>query len=188
MLPLAYLGEPVLLKKSQEVPEKEFSTAKIQTFVHGFMQTAGNLPAAGLAAPQVFKSLRMFCLVLDKEDLDYTVTKASSKSVPSQLIEAGKVFLVVNPKLEFHSKETEYDAEACLSIPYYYGIVERYKSVTLHFSDLLSNQYTLVANGFMARVIQHEFDHLNGILFLDRVHSTEDLYYMGEDQKKSHKL
>lgn len=187
MLPLAYLGETVLLKKATEVPKKDFNSAKVQTFVQEFIAAANRLPAAGLAAPQVFKSYRMFCLIIDKEDLKYKVLKSSKKGDSSKLITNNVPFLMINPVLEFPDKEKEYDAEACLSIPYYYGIIERFKSVQVTFNDLQGETYVIEAADFMARVIQHEFDHLNGILFLDRVRSTADLHYMG-DGTKNHKI
>lgn len=177
MLSLAFMGEPVLHKKTSPLTVKELQSAKIRTFAEEFLKTASKLPAAGLAAPQVFKSYRMFCLILDKEYLTYKLVKTSNKKFKEPLMQPDVPFLCINPVVEKVGNETEYSEEACLSIPYYMGIVERAKKVRLSFVDLDNNSYTIEASDFMARVIQHELDHLNGVLWLDRIRSTKDIFF-----------
>jgi peptide deformylase len=177
MLPLAYLGEPILHKKTKDVSQADLKSAKFQTFVRDLTETVKHLPAAGLAAPQVFKSYRVFTIILEKEYLTYEFISSSNKRVELPLIRPDTPFVLINPLVEPVSQEIEYDLEGCLSIPYYAGNVARYKTVKATFIDSANNTYTIKASGFMARVLQHEFDHLNGVLWLDRIKNSKDIFF-----------
>lgn len=174
MLKLAYIGDPILHKKTKEISAKELASAKFQLFLKDFIATAKRLPAAGLAAPQVFKNFRVFCVVLEKEHLTYEVIK-SGKNSTKNLIVPDEPFAIINPTVEPLNQVKDFDLEACLSIPYYAGTVARFTDVKVSFLDKNGEKIVIHAHGFMARVIQHEFDHLNGTLWLDRIQSTKDI-------------
>ncbi len=180
MLPLIYLGNSILHKKTQTLKPTELISAKIQTFARQLLDTIPHLPAAGLAAPQLGKSYRMFCIILEKQDLTYK----SISPTESNLIKSNIAHLFVNPEVISHSNELITEEEACLSIPYYAGLVQRYASVTISFHDLKGKKYIITADGFMARVLQHELDHLNGTLWLDRVHSPKEMFYLVPERDK----
>jgi peptide deformylase len=177
MLDLRFIGDPVLYKKTPELSKKDLVSAKIQIFANQLLETVTRLPAAGLAAPQVGKSYRMFCIILEKVDLTYKFVSSTNKKAPAQLIQPNKPFLFVNPVVERIGNDIEYSEEACLSIPYYYGIVERSLNVKVTFMDLKGDTYVITASDFMARVLQHEFDHLNGVLWTQRIDSPKEIHF-----------
>ncbi|WKZ29979.1 MAG: peptide deformylase [Candidatus Dojkabacteria bacterium] len=181
MLDLRFIGDPILYKKTPELTKKDLASAKIQVFAKDLLDTVTKLPAAGLAAPQVGKNYRMFCIILEKDDLTYKLESSSNKKAQMPLILPDKPFLFVNPQVEKLGNEVEYSEEACLSIPYYYGIVERYTKVKVSFMDLKGDKYVITATGFMARVLQHEFDHLNGVLWTQRITSPKDIHFQTPD-------
>lgn len=84
-------------------------------------------------------------------------------------VEAGKIKILVNPEITNHSKETCIGEEGCLSFPKIYGLVERYKKVTVKYQDLDGKVRKIKANDFLATALQHEIDHLNGIVFIDKL-------------------
>jgi len=177
MLPLVYLGNPILHKKTQPLKPAEIPTAKVQTFAKELLDTIPHLPAAGLAAPQLGKSYRMFAITLDKDDLEFT-------SPEKGLIQPNQPHLFINPEITAQSREIITEEEGCLSIPYYAGYIPRFAEITLTYLDLKGKKHTINAKNFMARVLQHELDHLNGILWLDRLRSPKEMYYIQPQEWK----
>jgi peptide deformylase len=117
------------------------------------VDTMREAPGVGLAAPQVNVPLRIIVVEFgDEEDLD----------VPP------KLFAVINPELSRFSKEVTIGTEGCLSIPGFVGDVERSKSVTVKGFNRAGQPLKLKASGWLARIFQHEVDHLNGVLYIDR--------------------
>jgi peptide deformylase len=84
-------------------------------------------------------------------------------------IEAGKIKILINPEITKHSKDTVIGEEGCLSFPKIYGLVERFKKVTVKYQDLDGKTRKIKANDFLATALQHEIDHLNGIVFIDKL-------------------
>ncbi len=144
MLEIVKYGEPVLVQKAQDV--KEFDR-KLETLVADMHDVLKRDRGIGLAAPQVGVSKRLFIVGLDDEPL--------------------RIF--INPRIVASSEETcEYE-EGCLSFPgLYFGVV-RPSAVDIEAFDIHGKPFKLSADGLLARVIQHEYDHLDGILFIDRV-------------------
>ena len=105
----------------------------------------------GIAAPQVGINLRIFLVTLD-------IGKKSESC-----------FAMVNPKITKFSEETDIEEEGCLSLPGVYGKVERPSSITVEFFDIEGSRYVLELEGLNARVVQHENDHLDGVLFVDKL-------------------
>ncbi len=173
VLPLTFAGNPVLYKKCKEVPVKDIQSAKIQSFLRDLGDTINHYKhAAGLAAPQVGKELRIFGLKLDKKSMDYTVLTPKTFSMPSN-----EPFFFINPKLEFPTPATDEMGEGCLSIPFYHVYVDRFLEAKVSGYTKEGTYFEIMARGLYARYIQHEVDHLNGILLFQRAKHIEDIVF-----------
>ncbi len=144
MLNIVKLGDPILRKHSVIVPEVN---DEIRSLVDGMVEAMDRQKGVGLAAVQVGRLLRLF------------ITR-----VPGD-----EVRIFINPDILETSIEQEPFEEGCLSIPGMYTDVIRPSSVRIQARTLAGRPFTLNADGYLGRVIQHEFDHLNGILFIDRI-------------------
>jgi peptide deformylase len=152
--PLAYYGNPVLRKKASEI---SVVTAEIRQLVFDMFETMDAYRGIGLAAPQVGQSIRLFVARLIEEDLPY-------EEWTKQPIEA-----FINPVLSEPGNSIEFDWEACLSIPAVKGKVERPASIRLQAMDLEGRHIDRVYEGYLARAVMHEVDHLEGILYIDKL-------------------
>jgi len=148
-LEVKIVGNEILRKKAKEV-EKPFS--KLKNFVANMIDTMYKENGVGLAAPQAGRDLRLFV---------YDVSENVNPVV------------CINPVLSDFSEEKVVAEEGCLSIPDVYGKVERAKKVTLTAYGLDGFKFKVEAEGLEARVIQHEYDHLDGILFIDHLEENE---------------
>lgn len=147
---IVFTPEPVLRRKARPVTRFD---ASLQTLIDDMVETMREAPGVGLAAPQVNVSERLIVVEFgDDED----------ESVPS------KLYTMVNPEITRASAETEVGTEGCLSIPGFVGDVERAQAVTVKGKNRHGQPMTVKANGWLARIFQHEIDHLNGVLFTDR--------------------
>ena len=143
ILDITKLGEDILRQKAQPVEEVN---DEIRQLAEDMFETMLAADGVGLACPQVGKSLRMFVLIADDN--------------------VRRVF--INPQIIQTSKEVcDYD-EGCLSIPQVYETITRPQKVTVQALNEKGRPFTLDADGFLARIIQHEYDHLEGILYIDR--------------------
>jgi len=147
-LRLRYYGDPVLRRKADAVPEV---TPEIRDLIEAMFATMYVEEGVGLAAPQVGRSVRVF--VLDVEDEDRPRVKQA----------------FVNPVLVDRSNETDVSEEGCLSIPTLRADVKRPARAVVEALDADGKPFRMEAEGLLARAIQHEVDHLDGILFLDRL-------------------
>ena len=177
VLPLTFAGNPVLYKKCKEIPIKDINSAKVQTFLNDLGETVHHYKhAAGLAAPQVNKDWRVFSLELGKASMDYDVLTPKNFEIPSN-----KPFFYINPKLEFPTGDTDFMGEGCLSIPYYHVYVERFLTIKVSAYTKEGVYFEILAKGLFARYIQHEVDHLNGVLLFQRAKHIEDIVFDTED-------
>ena len=151
ILKIAKLGHPVLLKKSPEI--KQFSSDSLKKTIYDMSETMIDYGGIGLAAPQVHLSKRI--IIFRNPDL-----KEKDKIQITPLI---------NPVFKPLTDEKENDWEGCLSIPGMQGLVRRYKKINYSGYDLNGNKIENEADGLHARVVQHEIDHLNGVLYTDRL-------------------
>ena len=140
-------------------PVIDFTNKNLPQIINNMLLTMYSAPGIGLAAPQVGISERFFVL-----DIDY------ERTVNDEIvkIENKNPFLFINPEIISHEETTCYQ-EGCLSVPEVYEEVNRYKKITLQYQDINGNKHTLEADGLMSICIQHELDHLNGIVFIDRL-------------------
>lgn len=145
---------PVLRKKAVKV--QSFDT-KFQRLVDDMIETMMDAPGVGLAAPQVAVSQRVIVVRLPDDE-------ESKKEFGK---EAGVLYVVANPKIIKESRQMVEGVEACLSIPGYFGEVDRHESVVITGQDREGKPIRIKAKGWLARVFQHEIDHLDGQLFID---------------------
>lgn len=157
VLDITKLGEPVLREKAQPVAEVN---DEIRQLAEDMFDTMIEADGVGLAAPQIGKSIRMFVLIADDD--------------------VRRVF--INPQIIKTSEETGPYDEGCLSIPQVYETIERPLRVTVQATNEKGKNFTLEADGLLARIIQHENDHLDGIVFIDR--GDEAFAKKTEDQFK----
>lgn len=142
--------DPVLRRKAHKV--SDFGP-DLQRLIDDMVETMREAPGVGLAAPQVDVSLRVIVVEFGDED---------DEEAPK------KLYAVVNPEIARTSGETVMGTEGCLSIPGFVGEVERLKNVTIKGQNRRGQPVRIKADGWLARIFQHEIDHLNGVLFTDR--------------------
>lgn len=156
-LPLAYYGNPVLRKKAAPV---EKITDEIRTLIKNLLDTMQSYGGLGIAAPQVGKSVAIFIISPPIDEKDGHLIQAPPR-------------VFINPKLTNPSQENWIHNEACLSIPKISGDVMRPLSVTVTAQDINGKEFTETFTEWPARVIMHENDHINGVLFIDRLTAQE---------------
>lgn len=147
---------PILRKKAHKVTR--FDDSKLQTLLDDMVETMIDAPGVGLAAPQVAVSQRIIVVRLPDDE-------QSQKEYGDQ---AGVLYVVLNPEIIRASQQMVDGVEACLSIPGYIGTVSRHQSVTVRGLDRHGKELRIKADGWLARVFQHEIDHLDGVLFIDK--------------------
>ena len=165
ILKIAKLGHPVLLKKTNEI--SNLNDVDLKKIIYDMSETMIDANGIGLAAPQVHLSHRLF--IYRNPDIEEE--------------EKIKVSVLINPKIENISDETEDDWEGCLSIPGMSGLVRRSKKIKYSGIDLNGDKINGEAEGLHARVIQHEYDHLNGILYTSRLADKRAFGYSEEIEK-----
>ena len=161
ILEIVTLPQTILRHKAHKV--SDFGLA-LQTLVDDMVETRRQAPGVGLAAPQVDESLRLIVVEFGDEENEETPTK---------------LYVIVNPEITRPSQETLVGTEGCLSIPGLQGDVERFVAVTVKGLNRRGRPMTVKAKGWLARIFQHEIDHLDGILFTDR---AENLWQAEEHQ------
>jgi peptide deformylase len=165
VLPIVRLGDPVLRTAAEPVDPERLGTRKLQKLIDDMVATMRAADGVGLAAPQVGVGLQLFVYeVVDEE--------APEAAIP--------LTVVVNPMIEPEGHEVVYDWEGCLSIPDLRGLVPRQPAVRLRALDRSGQPIDRRVDGFESRVVQHEFDHLNGVVFLDRMRDLRSLAFYEE--------
>jgi peptide deformylase len=150
LMKIVTVPEPVLRRRAHKVTD---FGADLQVLIDDMIETVRAAPGVGLAAPQVDVPQRVIVVEFgDEED----------EQVPA------KLYIVVNPEIVRPSQETEKGTEACLSVPGFLGEVERVSSLTVKGQNRHGKPIRIKAKGWLARIFQHEIDHLDGILFTDR--------------------
>ena len=162
ILKVSRMGHPVLRKRTVLVQPDEINTSSMQRLIDDMFDTMHEYVGIGLAAPQVHQERRLFVAGVDG---------------PNSTMQP---VVMINPEIEVIDDEKEEDWEGCLSIPDIRGKVLRAKNIRVRFLDRHGRLQQLTATGFPARVIQHETDHLNGVLFVDRMTSFESLTFLEE--------
>jgi len=152
--PIYIMGSDVLRAKAKEIDPKEINKEEFAQFVDDLWKTMKESDGVGLACPQIGKSLRMF--VVDGSDVS---------DVYPELKDFKRI--MINPVIVEESEETSEYGEGCLSVPGINGDVIRPKKITIKYLDEKFEEHIEELDNFGARMVQHEYDHLNGILFVD---------------------
>jgi peptide deformylase len=166
---IAQLGEDILRGPIKEV--SDVRSSEVQALIADLMQTVTEAKGVGIAANQVRSNLRV-CVIASHPNERYPY---------APLVEP---FALINPILLSHSNDIEKDWEGCLSVPGIRGMVPRWKTVTIEFMNAGGTKEQRTLEGFLARIFQHEIDHLDGLVYLDRVESNKDLYSHQEFEKR----
>lgn len=176
ILKVARMGHPVLRAKARVVEPAEIVSSEFQRLIDDMFETMREYQGIGLAAPQIHESVRLFVAGLRTSKL--TGTLSDDDEMPFIALINPVVTPVAAPGAL--AIEIEADWEGCLSIPDIRGKVERPKAISVSAFNRHGKKIVLQASGLPARVIQHETDHLDGILFFDRMTSLETLTFLDE--------
>jgi len=170
---VARMGHPVLREKARPLSPSDVRTPEFQRLIEDMIDTMAEYQGIGLAAPQVYEGLRLF------------VAGSDPDAPLRDMTDEGRMPLVaiVNPEIAIAGRAVEVDWEGCLSIPDIRGQVPRARDIVVRGLDRNGEPLELRASGFPARVIQHETDHLDGVLFFDRMRSFETLTFLEEYQR-----
>jgi len=169
ILKVSRMGHPVLRKPAQEILPEQIGHPALQKLIDDMVETMIDEEGIGLAAPQVFQPFRLVILgdpeadPEDEEDIPLTV--------------------LINPRWLEQSEEKAEGWEGCLSVPGMRGVVPRSTSVVLEALDREGERVELHAEDMFARILQHEIDHLDGVLYLDRMTDMRRLAFMEEFQR-----
>lgn len=158
ILKVCRLGNPVLRLKAKPVSKDEIQGTEFQTLVRNMVETMFEYIGVGLAAPQVHVSMKVFVFRPEPEKED-------------------SLRVVVNPVIESIGNEVYEDWEGCLSIPDIQGKVSRFSKIRLKGLDYEGKDYEEEFEGFAARICQHEADHLEGVIFFDRMNDLHTLTF-----------
>ena len=166
ILKVARMGHPVLRERARPVAPSELKDPLFQKLIDDMVETMHEYHGVGLAAPQVHEGLRLFVAVLDDD--------------PDSESEAA---VIINPDIIPNASDKREGWEGCLSIPDIRGMVPRFTDITVLALDRHGKKIELKLKDFSARVAQHETDHLDGVLFFDRMTSMQSLTYLEEYSK-----
>ena len=159
------MGHPLLLARAAEV--ENFDTAELASLITDMKDTMEALNGAGLAAPQIAVSLRIVIFGIS-ENPRYP----DADTVPETVL--------INPEISIIGTERDSEWEGCLSVPHMRGLVPRYTSIRYRGYDAQGNVIEREAHGFHARVVQHEVDHLDGVLYPTRIENLKDFGFEDE--------
>ncbi len=159
-LQISQLGDSALRQIAQ--PINNVHESWVQTLINNLMTTLVKSNGVGIAAPQVSAPYQLI-IVASRPNLRYP-------NAPTML-----PTVMINPRSLTHSQEMAKDWEGCLSVPGIRGLVPRYRAIAIEYTAPDGTMQQQELTDFVARIFQHEFDHLNGLVFLDRVESTQEL-------------
>lgn len=167
ILKVARMGHPILREVAGAVALEEIATPAFQEIVDSMIDTLRDYDGAGLAAPQVHVSKRVVVL-----EVSNNPRYPDAPPMP--------LSVMINPSIQFLTERSVEIVEGCLSIPDLRGVVPRIAEIELEALDRHGNPFRERFEGFPAAVVQHECDHLDGILYLDRVSDTRTLSFLRE--------
>jgi peptide deformylase len=169
ILKVARLGHPVIRAKARNLDAALIGSAEFQRLVDDMVETMHEYDGVGLAAPQVHLGLRLAVIEVPAHD------ERAADAVP--------LMVLVNPRVQFLGEDERLGYEGCLSIPGLRGEVPRRARLRLEALDRHGQAYSLEAEDFLARVIQHECDHLDGDVYVDRMQGLRTLSFVEEFEK-----
>ncbi len=162
------MGNPILREKAVELTKEEILSTETKSLIKDMYDTMISAEGIGLAAPQIGVKKQIAIIGTPGETERYE----NIEDIPTMII--------INPKISTLDKTPLGNWEGCLSVPYLRGYVERPVEIKLDYLDEKAKQKSMKVSGFHATVVQHEVDHLNGILYIDRVKDTKHISYLDE--------
>jgi peptide deformylase len=165
ILKVAKLGVPTLRQVSQDLDPRAVARGDYEPFLADLEDTMREYDGTGIAAPQVFTNLRAFLYEVHPE-----TRKRKEAEIP--------LTALFNARYEPVGKKVEEDSEGCLSVPFLWGgVVPRWQTIRVDALDRSGKPVSFEASGYHARVLQHEIDHLDGLVYLDRMRDMKSLAY-----------
>ena len=162
------LGNPLLRQKAKELSLEEILSEETKALVEDMRQTMESVGGVGLAAPQVGVSKQLAMISIPADNKRYP------HAVETPLI------VIINPKISVLNENLQGYWEGCLSVPGMRGFVERPSEIQVDFLDLQGEKKSMQLKGFLAAVFQHELDHLDGLLYVDRLKDMEKFCFEEE--------
>ena len=166
ILKVARIGHPVIRTRAEDVPADRIRSRQFQRLIDDMVETMHEYDGVGLAAPQIHVGLRLAVIEISGDD------ERAREAVP--------LTVLINPKIKPVGKETVPGWEGCLSIPDLRGVVPRFEKLELRALDRAGKPFRVEAEDFFARVVQHECDHLDGSVYLDRMKEMTSLSFVDE--------
>jgi peptide deformylase len=167
LLKLFQAGEPVLRQKARELTVEEIQSAELQQLIRLMHDTLREAPGVGLAAPQIGELIQVAII----EDLPEYSRSMTAEQIAERERQAIPFHVIINPVLTPVGNPDVEFFEGCLSLIGFTALVPRYRRIHVECLDEKANRRTIDATGWYARILQHEIDHLNGNLYIDRMHS-----------------
>lgn len=164
-LEIAQLGQPVLRRMAEKIPAEEIPTPEFQRFIDEMIETMEEAQGVGLAGPQVFQSRQIFLAAILPPEVEG---------------DPPGIEVFINPRIVKTSDDMVDGWEGCLSFPELQVLVPRYRQVRIEYTNREGKRQALLLKEFPARVIQHEYDHLEGVVTIDRAKSTLDIVKTSE--------
>jgi len=183
ILKVARMGHPVLRAKARPLEAAEIRSTVVQQLIDDMFETMAEYQGVGLAAPQIHESVRLFVAGIparSREDDDDEDDDDEDDDDEDDDDDEMPLIALINPEITPVGREMVDDWEGCLSIPDIRGRVPRAQSIVVKGYDRNGKRVEIKSSGFSARVIQHETDHLNGVLFFDRMKSFQTLTFLDE--------
>lgn len=174
-LEIVQAGDPVLRKQSRPLTKDEILSPSIQELIPLMRDTMREAPGVGLAAPQIGQSIQLAVI----EDRATYIKDLPAEELAARQRSAIPFHVIINPKLTVVDNSSAVFFEGCLSVEGYQAVVDRALNVRVECLNERGEEVTINAHGWYARILQHEIDHLNGILYVDRMKTRT--YTTGEN-------
>jgi peptide deformylase len=164
-LKIVQAGDPVLRKSARSLTKEEISSPTLQQLIELMRDTMREAPGVGLAAPQIGVPIQLAVI----EDRAEYIDGLSADELAELQRSAIPFHVIINPKLSFLDESTAEFFEGCLSVEGFSAVVDRALNVRVECLNERAEEVTINAHGWYARILQHEIDHLNGTLYIDRM-------------------
>ena len=162
------MGNPILRQVARELTDKEIKSGETQQLIQDMWETMEEAGGIGLAAPQIAIPVQVTVIRVPKDSERYPDSQESDE------------YIIFNPKITYLTEETQGFWEGCLSVPGLRGFVERPNKIRVEYKDENAKPQSIELDGFLATVFQHELDHLDGKLYVDRMKDIKTLMYEDE--------
>jgi len=167
VLKLLQVGEPVLRETARTLSRDEIGSERIQRLIQSMHDTLRAAPGVGLAAPQIGEAIQLAII----EDLSEYMKEVREEELAIRERRPVPFHVIINPRITFSADDKVDFFEGCLSLAGFMAVVPRARKVIVQCLDERGNERAIHASGWYARILQHEIDHLNGTIYIDRMQS-----------------